>query len=127
VPARVVPTAPRQEGQTFQVKIRRQDKRAPSVDLSGMSPRSQQAQPPPALPGGSSSGAGAAWNAAMEGDRGGRPPTPPYSARQADDDSDMGRADLSIEARLRAHARGAVNAAAMARKLMTSSGKNMRT
>jgi hypothetical protein len=110
------------EGQTFQVKIRRQDRRGPASDM-GMSPRgSQQAQHPPALPGGSSSGAGAAWHAAIESDRGGRPPTPPYGGRLADDDSDMGRADGSIEARLRAHARGAVNAAAMARKLMTSSG-----
>ena len=110
------------EGQTFQVKIRRQDRRGPASDF-GMSPRgSQQAQPPPALPGGSSSGTGPAWHAAIESDRGDRPPTPPYGGRLADDDSDMGRADVSIEARLRAHARGAVNAAAMARKLMTSSG-----
>jgi hypothetical protein len=96
------------------VKIRRQDKRALG-DLSGMSPRSQQPQQPPAPLGGGGAGP-------LDGDKGG-PPSPPASGRLAnDDDSDMGRADLSIEARLRAHARGAVNAAAMARKLMTSSG-----
>jgi hypothetical protein len=39
------------EGQTFQVKIRRQDRRGPASDM-GMSPRgSQQAQPPPSATG----------------------------------------------------------------------------
>ena len=108
-----------QEGQLFRVKIRRQEKRS-SADLSGMSPRSQQTQQPPVPPGGGSAGAGPAEVERGVGGKG--PPSPPASARLADDDSDMGRADLSIEARLRAHARGAVNAAAMARKLMTSSG-----
>lgn len=103
------------EGQLFRVKIRRQDKRLSSSD---MSPRAQH------LPDGGSAGPHAEWGIepVVVGEKAGRIPSPPPSARVGDDDSDVGRADLSIEARLRAHARGAVNAAAMARKLMATSG-----
>ena len=98
------------EGQLFRVKIRRQDKRSSAP----ASPRSTH------LPGGGLAGPGVGWSGDTGGGGGAGLASPRAIGRLADDDSDVGRPDVSIEARLQAHARGAVNAAAMARKLMTT-------
>ena len=98
------------EGQLFRVKIRRQDKRSSAP----ASPRNTH------LPGGGLAGPGVGWGGDTGGAGGAGLASPRGIGRLADDDSDVGRPDVSIEARLQAHARGAVNAAAMARKLMTT-------
>ncbi|MGB1599840.1 MAG: hypothetical protein ACPIOQ_44230, partial [Promethearchaeia archaeon] len=98
------------EGQLFRVKIRRQDKRSSAP----ASPRNTH------LPGGGLAGPGVGWSGDTGGGSGAGLASPRGIGRLADDDSDVGRPDVSIEARLQAHARGAVNAAAMARKLMTT-------